>query len=222
MDLSPPIRDGKIDEAYANPREEVTVLIPEHAKRILDVGCSVGIMGGSLQRAGRDVTGIESSPVLAEGARQRLSRVIEEDVEDLARRNVDPGGPFDCVVMADVLEHLRDPWNVIRWASGLVDDGGSMVISVPNIRHIHLFWSVAVRRKWPYREVGLFDRTHLRWFAFKNLDELLAGTGFAIAELRRSHRVLPAQSRWDRLAPILGDFGTLQFIFRAQRPSQSS
>ena len=97
-----------------------------------------------------------------------------------------------------------------------------MIISVPNIRHIHLFWSVAVRRKWPYRDVGLFDRTHLRWFAFNNLDELLAGTGFRIAELRRSHRVLPEQSKWDRLAPMLGDFGTLQFIFRAARPTVSS
>ena len=222
MDLSPPIRDGKIDEAYANPRDEVTILIPRQAKRILDIGCSVGIMGESLQRGGCEVTGIESFPDLAEGARQRLSNVIEEDVEDLARRDGDPGGPFDCVVMADVLEHLRDPWSVVRWASRLVDDGGSMVISVPNIRHLHLFWSLAVRRKWPYRDVGLFDRTHLRWFAFNNLDELLVGTGFAIAELRRSYRVLPNQSRWDRLAPMLGDLGTLQFIFRAERSSGST
>ena len=217
MDLSPPIRNGKIDAAYANPRDEVTVLIPEQAKRILDVGCSVGVMGEALERSGREVTGIESFPSLAEEARQRLSRVIEEDVEEFVRRDSDPGGPFDCVVMADVLEHLRDPWAVVRWASRFVDKGGSMVISVPNIRHIHLFWSMAVRRRWPYRDVGLFDRTHLRWFAFNNLDELLADTGFRIVELRRSYRVLPDPSKWDRIAPMLGDLGTLQFIFRAER-----
>lgn len=222
MDLSPPIRDGRIDAAYANPRDEVTVLIPKRAKRILDVGCSVGVMGEALERVGCEVTGIESFPALAEGARQRLSRVIQEDVEELCRRDGDVGGPFDCVVMADVLEHLRDPWSVVRWVSGLVDEGGSMVISVPNIRHIHLFWSMAVRRRWPYRDVGLFDRTHLRWFAFNNLEELLAGTGFEIVELRRSHRVLPNPSRWDGLAPMLGDFGTLQFIFRAERLGGSS
>lgn len=218
MDLSPPIRDGKLDDAYANPRDEVTILIPHNAKRILDIGCSVGIMGEALQRKGCYVTGIESSPVLAREAKLRLSRVIEGDVEDLAQQVTDPGGPFDCVVMADVLEHLRDPWSVVRWSAKYVDKGGSIVVSVPNIRHVHLFWSIAVRRRWPYREVGIFDRTHLRWFAFNNLGDLLSDTGFEIVDLRRSYRILPDQSRWDRIAPKLGDFATLQFIFRAERP----
>lgn len=221
MDLSPPIRDGKIDRAYANPRDEVTVLIPDSAKRVLDVGCSIGIMGEALQQKGCEVTGIEASPVLAQDARLRLRRVIEADVEDLARQDADPGGPFDCVVMADVLEHLRDPWSVVRWIAKYVAENGSMVVSVPNVRHIHLFWSLVVRRRWPYREVGLFDRTHLRWFAFHNLDELLADTEFEIVQLCRSYRVLPAPSGWDRMAPRLGDFGTLQFIFRAERSRAS-
>jgi 2-polyprenyl-3-methyl-5-hydroxy-6-metoxy-1,4-benzoquinol methylase len=217
VDLSPPIRDGQIDQAYANPRDEVTVLVPSSARRILDVGSSVGIMGAALKRRGCDVTGIESSPVLAQEARGRLDRVVEADVELLAAQGQDPGGPFDCVVMADVLEHLRDPWSVTRWAAQLVDDGGSLVISVPNIRHLHLFWAVGVRRRWPYRAVGIFDRTHLRWFAFGNLEELLEGTGFHIVELQRSFRLTLEESRINRIASKLGDFGTLQFIFRAER-----
>ncbi|MGI8491285.1 MAG: class I SAM-dependent methyltransferase [Acidimicrobiales bacterium] len=217
MDLSPPIRDGKVDQAYANPRDEVTVLIPPTAKRILDVGSSVGIMGQALRRRGCTVTGIEMSPVFATEATGRLDKLISADVEVLAANDEDPGGPFDCVVMADVLEHLRDPWSVTRWAAGLVAPGGSLVISVPNIRHLQLLWSVGFRRRWPYRDVGLFDRTHLRWFALRNLPELLDGTGFEIAELRRNFWLTASDSRINRLAPRLGDLGTLQFIFRAER-----
>jgi predicted TPR repeat methyltransferase len=217
VDLSPPIRDGKLDQAYANPRDEVTALIPPGARRILDIGSSVGMMGEALRRRGCEVVGVEAVPVLAAEARGRLDRVIEADVERLVAEGFDPGGPFDCVVMADVLEHLRDPWSVVNWSAGYVAPGGSLVISVPNIRHLHLLWSLGIHRRWPYRDVGIFDRTHLRWFAYNNLDDLMAGTDFRIVELRRSYRLTPHESRVNRLAPRLGDFGTLQFIFRAER-----
>ena len=209
--------NGHLDAAYANPRDEVTVLIPDKVRRVLDVGCSVGIMGESLRGRGCSVTGIESVPMLAREARKRLDLIIEADVEKLAADGADLGSTFDCVVLADVLEHLRDPWAVTRWASTLVADGGCLVISVPNIRHLHTFWTLAVRRRWPYRSVGLFDRTHLRWFAFNNLAELLNGTDFEIAELRRSYQLVPRVSRVNSVAPRLGDLGTLQFIFRAER-----
>lgn len=174
-------------------------------------------MADALVRRGCEVVGVEFSPELAEQARTRLDHVIESDVEELATRGVDPGGPFDCVVMADVLEHLRNPWQVVRWASGLVGEGGSMVISIPNIRHAQLLWSVVLRRRWPYREVGIFDRTHLRWFAYENIDELLDSTGFKVAELHRSYWLTTNNSRVNRWARRFGDFGTFQFIFRAER-----
>jgi hypothetical protein len=68
--------------------------------------------------------------------------------------------------------------------------------------------------------VGIFDRTHLRWFAFRNLPELLEGTGLSITELRRTRAVtIRPADRVNRLAPLMGDFGTLQFLFRAERQS---
>lgn len=217
MDLTPPVFDGQVDQAYANPRDEVTVLVPSSAHRILDVGSSAGVMGEALVARGCDVTGIEYSHHLAELARPRLTTLFEGDVEQLAAEGFDPGAPFDCVVMADVLEHLRDPWTVVRWAAGLVGEGGSMVISLPNVRHLHLVYSLLLRRRWPYREVGVFDRTHLRWFAYENLPLLLDGTGFEISELTRNYMLREWPTRADRFAPLLRDFGTLQFIFRAER-----
>jgi predicted TPR repeat methyltransferase len=218
LDLSTPTFEGEVHPAYANPRDEVTVLVPTGARRVLDVGCSSGVMGAALRAQGHEVTGLELDADLATSARTRLDRVVEGDVEALARDAVEVGGPFDCIVFADVLEHLRDPWSVVTWAATQVAPGGSLVISVPNIRHAKTFWALAIRRRWPYDPVGIFDRTHLRFFARRNLPDLVAGTGFSIVETRR-HAMLTVRhtSRWNRLAPYMGDLGTLQFIFRAER-----
>jgi 2-polyprenyl-3-methyl-5-hydroxy-6-metoxy-1,4-benzoquinol methylase len=220
MDLSTPHMGDDVHPAYANPRPEVQALVPHGARRILDVGCSSGVLGAALRARGSHVVGVEHDPKLGAMARSVLDDVVVGDVEAMAADGADPGGPFDCVVCADVLEHLRDPWAVTRWAAGMLDPGGSLVISVPNIRHLQTFWSLAVRRRWPYQGVGIFDRTHLRWFARANLPDLLDGTGLSIVELDRSYMLKveqPASSRLNSVARHLGDLGTLQFIFRAER-----
>src|SRR5207247_1202163 len=102
MDLSLPRYEGRIHPAYANPRPEVTAVVPGWAKRVLDVGCSVGMMGDALQMRGHVVTGIEYETELADEARKRLHTVFHADVEGLARDKADVGGPFDCVCFADV------------------------------------------------------------------------------------------------------------------------
>jgi SAM-dependent methyltransferase len=217
VELRPPIFDGEVHAAYANPRDEVTALVPAGAKNVLDVGCSVGIMGEALTRLGHTVTGIEANAELAAGARTRLARVIEADVEELARTKGDAGGPYDCVIFADVLEHLRDPWAATRWGAGLLSSKGSLVISVPNVRHLQMIRSVLFHRHWPYDDVGIFDRTHLRWFAYRNLPGLVEGTGPHITEMRRTYMLsLNPAKRINRLAPHIGDFGTMQFVFRAE------
>ena len=222
-DQRAPITDGVVHAAYANPREDVTAIVPRSARTVLDVGCSTGVMGAALAARGHEVTGIEYDPVLAAEARTRLPTVHEADVEAMAAAGTPvEGGPFDCIVFADVLEHLRDPWSVVRWAEPQIATGGSLVVSVPNIRHLETFVALGLRRRWPYKDVGIFDRTHLRFFARENLPDLLGGTDLTIVELTRNRMLkLDPASRWNRVAPYLGDLGTLQFIFRAERPSAS-
>lgn len=216
---APPIVDGVVHAAYANPRDDVTALVPRTATRVLDVGCSSGVMAGALVDRGHAVVGIETDPALAAEARGRIPVVLEDDVETLAAAGTPLAeGPFDCIVFADVLEHLRDPWTVVRWAEPQLAPGGSVVISVPNIRHLETFVALGLRRRWPYKDVGIFDRTHLRFFARENLPDLLAGTPLTIVTLTRNRMLkLNPASRWNRVAPYLGDLGTLQFVFRAER-----
>ncbi len=207
--------------AYSTNRPEVTSLVPLRCRRVLDLGCSVGEVGATLQERGHTVTGVEINPLWAGQAHPRLDSVIIADIEVLARTNADVGGPFDCVVMADVLEHLRDPWLVVGWVVDLLSPSGCVVVSVPNVRHLQLVGRVLLGRRWPYDDVGIFDRTHLRWFAYHNMEELVEGVGLQVTTLTRSYGLkVEPRSRlgvWaNRVAPLLGDFGTLQFVFRAE------
>lgn len=179
-------------------------------------------MGEALKlRQTTRVVGVELEDELAAEADRRLDRVVIGDVEQLAVEGADLGERFDCVVCADVLEHLRDPWNVVQWAATMLTDDGVFVVSVPNIRHAETFWSLLVRSWWPYKPVGIFDRTHLRFFARNNLPELFYGSGLEVTDVRRVHRLrLEMGSRWNCIAPLLGDFGTLQFVVVAQHKGE--
>ncbi len=218
MDLRTPTLGSDVHPAYDNPRPEVAALVPPGATRVLDLGCSTGRLGLGLVERGHHVVGIEYDPELVTVARTRLAAVTQGDLEAMAAAGTDPGGPFDCIIAADVLEHLRDPWSVVRWAAGLLDANGVMVVSVPNVRHIETFWSLIRHRRWPYKSVGIFDRTHLRWFARANLPDLFEGSGLRIRSVGRvSMLSLDINSKWNRLAPHVGDWGTLQFLIVAGR-----
>jgi 2-polyprenyl-3-methyl-5-hydroxy-6-metoxy-1,4-benzoquinol methylase len=208
--------------AYENPRPEVQALVPADARRILDLGCASGALGAALKaRQGCEVVGVELDPAYAQDARARLDRVVEGDVEqaDLAEL-----GRFDCVVCADVLEHLVDPWGLAARAVAVLEPGGTLVVSLPNVRFWETFWQIGVRGTWPRRSVGIFDRTHLRWFTLRDAVGLLADAGLTVEEVRRVGRVRVEGMPDSRLARALGrtparTLFTFQHILRGRLPA---
>ena len=118
-------------------------------------------------------------------------------VGDAARLPSDLGR-FDCIVAADVLEHLADPWTALREACGLLEPGGTVVVSLPNVRFFEVFWELGVRGRWPRRDHGIFDATHLRWFTLRDARDLLEGAGLRVDEVRPQIRVRRGGSRLDR------------------------
>jgi SAM-dependent methyltransferase len=210
--------------AYGGDRPDVRALVPSGTRRVLDLGCSTGAVGAALKRdRGVEVVGVEFDAASAAEARGRLDRVVEADAEELLARD-DPGlGRFDCLVAADSLEHMRDPWTALARAVLLLDPGGTAVVSLPNVRFFETFWQLGVRGTWPRREEGVFDSTHLRWFTLRDARELLAGAGLELAEIRPVIRIRPLGSRFDawfrwlRRTPLCGFFA-LQYVIRATRP----
>ena len=163
---------------YETARPDIQVHVPPEARAILDLGCSTGALGAALKaRQGAVVVGVELGVDYAEEARGRLDRVIVADVESFAAAPAPPEAPFDCLIAADVLEHLVDPWAALRGAVGMLSPGATAVISLPNV----LFWAALLRivrtRRWPREDEGVFDRTHLRWFTEADAVELLEQAG---------------------------------------------
>jgi SAM-dependent methyltransferase len=151
--------------------------IPLTARTVLDCGCATGALGLAYRRLNprARLYGIEGDVAAAETARARLDEVAVVDL-DANPVPFDPAIRFDCIVYGDVIEHLREPWRVIAAQAETLAPGGTILISVPNVEH----WSFAARLlagTWDYEEMGLFDRTHLRWFSLDTMRRGLRGLG---------------------------------------------
>jgi GT2 family glycosyltransferase len=107
----------------------------------------------------------------------RLDQVITGDVERL--NPPFPPGSFDAIICADILEHLREPGRLLRQARAWLAPGGSVVASIPNVRHHSVLCSL-LQGNWTYEPAGLLDRTHLRFFTRREVEKLLTRAGFAV------------------------------------------
>ena len=162
--------------------------------RVLDVGCAEGYLARELRAHGCTVVGLEFDEAAADVARDVCEDVIVGDVEsEEVRRQV--RGPFQRVLFGDVLEHLRDPGAVLRWARTVLGPDGRAVISLPNIAN----WSArreVVRGRFPYADHGLFDRTHLRFFTRSSARAFVEDAGFVIERERFASGPLPLEARF--------------------------
>ena len=167
-------------EAYESPRPAVDALVPARARRILDLGCSSGALGAALKASrGAEVVGIELLEEYAADAALVLDRVLSGDVGSVLEETTDLGS-FDCVIAADVLEHLVDPWTVLARAVALLEPDGVAIVSLPNVRYAKTLLELIVRGRWPREDAGLFDRTHLRWFTPADARALLEEAGLVV------------------------------------------
>lgn len=202
--------------------------IPESSRHVIEVGCSSGALAREFKRLNpsADYAGIELVPAYAELARRYCDQVVVADIEALGEGFFDEQAHRDAWVFGDALEHLRDPWRILRLVRDRIPATGCVAACIPNMQH----WSVQARLavgELSYEPSGLLDATHLRWFTRKTIIELFEECGYqvellvprvfeepasaplfnAIAELARLVGGDVAQSREDARA--------LQYIVRA-------
>ena len=184
--------------AYETPRAEIARHVPARARRLLDLGCAKGGLATLL--SGVEVVGVELDEGYAAAAERHCARVVRADAEELARRDdlAAELGRFDCLVAADVLEHLVDPWSALRAYARLLEPGGTAVVSLPNVAHWSTYAALA-RGSWPRRPEGIHDATHLRWFTLRDARELIEQAGLQVAAVERRPRLLWRGTRLDDL-----------------------
>lgn len=167
---------------YETARPDIAAHVPGSVRRILELGCSEGALGAALKQRQRAlIVGVEVDPAYASVAEARLDRVVASDIDTFLHQCVPPEAPFDCLVAADVLEHLVDPWQALERAVALLQPGATVVISVPNVAEWRGLLRMLRSGRWPRDDEGVFDRTHLRWFTFQDALDLLRGAGLIIS-----------------------------------------
>jgi SAM-dependent methyltransferase len=163
------------DERYfSGARREIEPLLPVRAERVLELGCGAGATLAWLKASGRvgHAAGIEIFAPAAERARLAADVVYRMDVE----RDPMPAGlgRVDLILCLDVLEHLVDPWGTVdRLVRDHLDVGGTIVVSLPNLRHHSVLRPLLLHGRWDYQDDGPMDRTHLRYFTRRTAVQLL-------------------------------------------------
>jgi methionine biosynthesis protein MetW len=197
-------------------------------RKVLDIGCATGSLGASLKQRGNiTVVGIEVNGAMAEVAAERLDRVIVGDIEKIQLEEHFRPNQFDCIIFADVLEHLVDPWTVLHKAVPFLETGGIVVASIPNIRHFQTFLTLYVKGHWPYREYGIHDRTHLRFFTLRTIHELFSQAGLEITQVVRKYRLTERSHPSNRFSKyfslyLFRNLFTYQYLIIAKRSQAHS
>lgn len=105
---------------------------------------------------------------MAKVPKEKIDKVIVGNIERINLTDYFTPNYFYCIIFADVLEHLKNPWTVLKGTTNFLTDSGFVIISFPNVRHYTTIINL-VKGYWPYRERGIHDKTHLRFFTFKNI-----------------------------------------------------
>ena len=148
---------------YTHTRLDLISMLERLPQTVLEIGCGTGNTLRYLKENGaRKTFGIEANGAVAEDAKHQVDHIVVGDIESMEWPF--PDQVFDCIILGDVLEHLRDPWRVVEMLLGLLTQGGQVVASLPNVRFYGVSIPLLFGGRWTYTEEGVLDRTHLRFF----------------------------------------------------------
>lgn len=199
--------------------------------RVLDLGTGSGALGQFLRdSAGCTVDGITINEKEAALARPNYRRVEVADLEQTGWTSLFEGERYDFIVCADVLEHLSRPETALRACRQMLAPEGQLLISIPNAAYGGLVAEL-LEGDFTYREEGLLDRTHLRFFTRRSLQLFLAAEGWSMGRVEAIERpVTESEFRgsFDKLPPAVAryllatpDAGTYQLIAAARPAAQA-
>jgi len=216
---------------YQRPRYELLNVLRKVPRRSLEVGCGGGatIKEMKLRYPECYAAGVELSADAANVARRSADDIIVGNVEevDFADHGIAEKS-LDTVFFPDVLEHLRDPWLLLRRIKPFLTVDAQIIASIPNVRNLWLLLELA-RGKFDYEPDGLLDVTHLRFFTLKSMRRMFEEAGYVVTRVDRilddrtasSLNALPGQAL-DVATPNLvlkqmsfddiNDLKTMQFI----------
>ena len=156
-------------------------LVPDNAQRILHLGCREGEQGkGLLDRGSVEVVGVDRDRSACEKAGNKLSEIICGNIEEIDLPY--DKGYFDCIIIDNTLEYLKDPLNGLMKLKGYLSDSGTAIAVIPNTGNIFKI-SKLVEGQWNSDDINDSNDTPLKFFTRKEIEKLFAEAGFEIIGL---------------------------------------
>ncbi len=208
----------KSKRGYSGFRPDiVAALANREFMRVLDVGCGEGKLGAQLKvlNPATVVCGVDGDEELLVKAEANLDFCWKVDLSADNWMESLRDQSFDLIIFADVLEHLPAPDQVLTQSLSLLESGGQVITCLPNVRHWSTFFNLAVKGSWPANERGIFDKTHLHFFARKNIISLLEEAGLSVVRERRNVRLVEPWS-WTNYPGKLLDWWPFRGFFTFQ------
>ena len=223
---------------YDNVNPTLFELVNTDAKSIIEFGCGAGAMARAIKEKSPDIhyVGVELIAEELVKAGDVLNVSLHRNLDSIATWDGDaelsaamPLARFDHVIFGDVLEHLYDPAKALGEAARRLKPGGSALVCIPNVQHWSVFQNLVAGR-WPREEMGLFDKTHIRWFALGDMVALLQKAGLVVESI--VGRDFPSEqgiSILEDLEPLARNLGidpdelirrgqVLQFVLVGKKP----
>ena len=164
---------------YEQPRPEMLAFLPEKITRSIEFGCSTGLFSKTVkEQKGSEAWGVDMDEQAIAIAAGRLDRALAGDVFDIICQL--PENSFDCVICNDFLEHLAYPDKFLLNVKRILTPGGSLVCSLPNVRYWKNVRELLFEKDWRYRDAGILDNTHLRFFTKKSMIRLMVNNGYKV------------------------------------------
>ncbi len=177
---------SKSESYYQNIREDMLQFIPAGARRTLELGCGEGNFSALLKdRLNAETWAVEINERSAKKAATKLYKVINDDAFNCLAEL--PDGYFDCIICFDFLEHLADPYSLLTALKTKAAGDGVFVTSIPNIRYYSVFKDFVFHGNWDYKDQGVLDKTHLRFFTYKSIIKMFEKLGFEILLTKGIH-----------------------------------
>jgi SAM-dependent methyltransferase len=209
--------DAKNEIYYACYRKDILPLIPRHVGKVLEIGCGTGNTLAYLKANNYCdwIGGVELFPDAATEAASKLDKVYGGNIEEM-ELPIEMGS-IDIILCLDVLEHLVNPEAVIQKLHKYLASGGVMVASIPNVRHFSVLFPLLFQNKWEYKDNGILDKTHLRFFVRETAINLMLSSGLELTNIL--HSIPSKKSNFINSATLgtLESFLTWQYLIQVKK-----
>ncbi len=169
---------------YSHIRTEIVDIIQDSREkrlRILEIGCGCGatLLCIKSRFPNAEIYGVE----LEKAVTEIVEQVIPIECQNIEDQELSyPMHSFDYIILGDVLEHLHNPADILCYLKQFLSKNGCIIASIPNVMN-HTVVLPLLKGKFEYREAGILDRTHLRFFTLDSILEMFLATGYSITKV---------------------------------------